>query len=420
MIPMRRIAIPLLIPFSVASAQHAAHEAKRLGSDSLSVMATLLTTTVSPSVAGRSRSELQVTQPMIALRGARFGSALQYVTMLNFERWTMPGGEAVAGIWGEGFIDRRHPHTVAHELMISATRTTGIVSGSIAVGKGFAPFGTDDPMVRPFTKYPANHHLAQVMERIQLVAALRLRKSAAVEAAFFNGDEPLSPTAAPQWNRFGDSRSVRLTVWPVTGLELQGSLAAVRSPEFVRAEGLDHAKLHTSARWTPDGRRLRYLLAEWGRTTEKAGSREIVAYRTGLFEALAAAGPWGIALRAEQTSRPEDERLLDQFRTTRPPNHFTIQGVTRWRVATAQVSRVLPRVRKSTPSVFVEVARASSAPQLRPVLLDPRDISGAATAWHITAGLRVGVGAMAPRAGRYGVAAGPTATNVMLGMLHGH
>ena len=71
--------------------------------------------------------------------------------------------------WGEGFIDRRHPHTYLHELMFSFDDLLGKVDGaarlSLAAGKGFAPFGTDDPMVRPVLRYPVNHHLAQILER---------------------------------------------------------------------------------------------------------------------------------------------------------------------------------------------------------------------------------------------------------------
>ena len=36
---------------------------------------------------------------------------------------------------------------------------------SLTAGKGFAPFGTDDPMSRPVLRYPVNHHLAQILER---------------------------------------------------------------------------------------------------------------------------------------------------------------------------------------------------------------------------------------------------------------
>jgi len=43
---------------------------------------------------------------------------------------------------------------------------------SLAAGKGFVPFGTDDPMTRPFAAYPVNHHLAQILERYVAIAAV--------------------------------------------------------------------------------------------------------------------------------------------------------------------------------------------------------------------------------------------------------
>ena len=87
----------------------------------------------------------------------------------------MPEGELAPGMWGEGFVDRRHPHTYLHELVLAADDLLGAADGatriSLSAGKGFAPFGTDDPMVRPFLRYPVNHHLAQILERAVAIAA---------------------------------------------------------------------------------------------------------------------------------------------------------------------------------------------------------------------------------------------------------
>lgn len=374
--------------------------------DSIAAMGTGLATHVAPAVSRRPRTELLLTQPMAMLRGGRLGGAVQYAVMLNAEHWTMPDGEPVAGIWGEGFIDRRHPHTVLHEVMITAARRLGGARGSLSAGKGIVPFGTDDPMVRPFTKYPANHHFSQILERVQVVGALRYRDRVALEGGVFNGDEPAGPTAAPRWRRFADSRAARLSMWPRTGLELQGSAAFVRSPEFVTGAGLDQHKSSASARWTPAGGALRYVLAEWARTEETYRSRRIIDYGTVLAEAQATHGRVSAALRLERTSRPEEERLIDLFRTARPPNELTIRGVTRWRLLTAQVATVIPVPARLHGSVFLEATHARSSPLLRPILLDPADVIGANSAWHVTAGVRAGIGRMPARVGRYGAAAG--------------
>ncbi|MBC7844693.1 MAG: hypothetical protein H7099_20480 [Gemmatimonadaceae bacterium] len=386
--------------------------------DSVSAMATALVTHVAPAVDGRARTDALLTQPMIALRSSRAASRLQLSAMLNFEHITMPDGEPVAGIWGEGFIDRRHPHTLLHEAMLTANAARGALRASIGAGRGFAPFGTDDPMVRPFTKFPANHHLAQVMERVQVLSAVRVSRFAAVEAALFNGDEPASPTAAPQWKRFADSHAERLTIWPTRALEVQGSMAWVRSPEFIRPDGLDHRKRSISARVTPQRGALEYALVEWARTGEEYRGRPIVAYASVLAEASWRARHWFFAARGEQTTRPEDERLLEPFRISRPPNHLVIQGVTRWRIATVHVARDVPGVSRVGAGIFGEVSRAQSSPRLRPVLLDPRNISGADVAWHLTLGLRLSLGAMPARIGRYGAAACGAATDRMPGMAH--
>lgn len=419
--PVLPLSVLLAFVAPCALAQHHGPDHPASRNDSVAVMATGLMTRVSPAVLREPRTDLLITQPMLAARGTHAGGAFQYTAVLNFERWTMPGGEPVAGIWGEGFIDRRHPHTVWHEAMvIGNVGRHGPVRASLAAGKGFVSFGTDDPMVRPFTKFPANHHLSQIMERVQIVASARVGRRVAIEGTLFNGDEPASPTAAPQWARFGDSRAARLTVWPVETLELQGSVAAVRSPEFIRAEGLDHRKASASARWTPARGGTRYLQLEWAQTDELYRQRAVITYGTVLAEAAWSPAGWMLAARAERTSRPEEERLLDPFRSSRPPNHLILQGMTRWTLATVHVGRPATVRHLDALELFAEATLAHSTPLMHPVLLDPRNISGADVAWHLTAGLRVARGAMSARAGRYGVAAGAPRTQPMLGMAHSH
>ena len=404
----------VMLEASSLRAQSHSHAAR----DSLSVMATGLVTRVAPALAGTPRTEAMVTQPMLILRGGKFGGSLNYAAMLNAERWTMPGGEPVAGIWGEGFVDRRHPHTVVHEVMLTAQRLVRGSRVSASLGRGIVSFGTDDPMVRPFTKYPANHHYAQILERIQVVGAIRLGPRLGLELSAFNGDEPAAPTALPRWQRFGDSRSARLTLWPVDHIEVQGSGARLRSPEFALGGGFDQRKWSASARWSPSSCRVRYVLAEWARNDDRYRAKPVAGYGTALVEALAVHRSVSVALRVERTSRHEEERLLDPFRTARPPSDLTILGITRWRLVTAQLAAALPAFGGMRGSLFVEATRAYSTPLSRPVLVDPANVSGANAAWHLTAGLRLGLGAMPVRVGRYGAAAGGPQTDVGMSMRH--
>ena len=84
--------------------------------------------------------------------------------------------------------------------MLSANDLLGGFDGrgelSLSVGKGFVPFGTDDPIVRPVIRYPVNHHLAQILERAVIIAAAR-HGPAGIEAALFNGDEPERRASGP-------------------------------------------------------------------------------------------------------------------------------------------------------------------------------------------------------------------------------
>jgi hypothetical protein len=117
------------------------------------------------------RTDFHLTQPAAMINVGSPGSRLVLRTTLNFEGITQSDGILTAGGWGEGFIDSRHPHTLLHEAMLSLNfwdvdlGAAGSAAFSISAGKGFAPYGTDDPMARPVLKYPTNHHLSQILER---------------------------------------------------------------------------------------------------------------------------------------------------------------------------------------------------------------------------------------------------------------
>jgi hypothetical protein len=111
-----------------------------------------------------------------------------------------------------------------------------------------------------------------------------------------------------------------------------------------------------------------------------------------------------LGARWERTTRPEEERLLDPFRTVRPHNEFNILGLTEWRTSTASAGvpvragalRLLP---------FTEVARAVPREVVRPSVFQPRAFYGADALWTAVLGVRVGAGTPHARMGRYGVAA---------------
>ena len=391
-------------------------------------------TRASPAVFGRSATDAYLTQPVV-MGGARRGPFALAGT-LDLEGYTLRRGELNAGIYGEGYIDRRHPHTLVHELMMSATTPMARrLRGSLAIGKGFTPYGTDDPMMRPLEKFPVNHHHAQIIERAQILGALAVGSAtryASVEHAFFNGDEPVNPFSTPQWHRVGDSRSTRVTLMPMRGVEFQASRAFVRSPGIIQGGAFDHTQsdislriaradamsmghdanrdMHqdmpmSTSRVTP-----RYLLLEVARTDEGFGSRRVFRYNSMLAEGSFGVGRWQVAARAERTERPESERLLDPFRIASGHIDFQIIGVTRWTVASAHVdapSIALHSAERMDLTPFVEASRSVPVALAKPAVFIPRDFYGASALWMVSVGVRVNarvVGQhMRERMGRYGV-----------------
>ena len=364
--------------------------------------ATLAYTRADPVAGGRSLSELRVVQPVIMAHAGALSHRLRLLATLNLEGLTIPGGELTPGAWGEGFIDRRHPHTYAHELMLAYEHPLGTgarSSISLSAGKGFAPFGTDDPMARPILRYPVNHHLAQILERAVVIAGVRAGP-VMLEAGLFNGDEPERPGQWPRISRLGDSWSGRLTLWPTRHLELQGSRAVVHSPEHRPGAGTDQNKWSLSGRWESriSGARV-YALAEWARTSEANGFF--------VFPSILAEGAWTgehhrLYYRFERTERPEEERVTPT-RSRRPHLENSILGATRWRIHTVgyRYLNLLPRFLAAEPMLEASLGRMQSAGG---GLFDAEGFYGKTSFWTISAGLRVSLGAPMHRMGRYGVA----------------
>jgi hypothetical protein len=362
-------------------------------------------TRAAPVPGGGTLTELKLVQPVATLYWELWGGRAALQGTLNLEGATMPGGELAPGAFGEGWNDRRHPHTYAHELMVVLTdafRAPAGLNWSLAVGKGFVPFGTDDPMHRPPLRYPVNHHWSQILER--WVTALGLASGPLVlEGALFNGDEPEYPAQWPRFRgRFADSWSVRARYRPFAGAEIGLSRARVGSPEHRPGAGPDHFKWNASAslaRKAPHGRIA--ALAEWARNSELGG---LFAFESGLLEAEWAGRRSRAYVRLERTERPEELRTTDLFRSQRPHLEDAIIGITRWSLLTLGYGhrRSVGRGFSAAPVMEVTYARVRS---VGGGLFVPELVYGRNDGWTVAVGLRLAGGSGIGRMGRYGVGA---------------
>ncbi len=372
--------------------------------------------TSDPVPGGGSLSEVTVLQPVLMGQLA-YGPAFRGRMMLDFEGVTMPEGELAMGGWGEGFVDRRHPHTYLHEAMVwGSAPISRVVAGGLAAGKGIVPFGTDDPMSRPFVRFPVNHHLSQIVERAELATGWRIG-IVGLEGGLFNGDEPANPGQWPNMSRFADSWAARVTIWPVRGLEVQGSHASVHSPEHRQGSGLDQSKWSASARLQRlVGRTAIYGLLEWARTEE---GDNIFVFASVLAEGSVLAGRHRFGYRVERTGRPEEERLPDNlFRSPRPLLDNSIVGQTRWTLHTInyalQLSFAQGRfgVQPFVEFTFGVVSDIGGGVFQAEALYGTNDVRG------LTVGMRLDYGGAMGRMGRYGAVAVPD--EQLTGDMHGH
>lgn len=401
------VGLLLAIP-AFARAQHHVHDsASRRASISVSAAATPEVVRATPTAGRRTLTEGYLAHPVVMLHAATAGGGLAMHMMTNFEGLTLSRGELATGVWGEGYVDRRHPHAYVHEAVLSAATATF----SLSAGRGFAPFGSDDPLVRPMVRYPVNHHHAQILERLIVIGAVRA-STLSLEVGAFNGDEPLAPGSPPRVARLGDSWSSRITWRPSlarTAAELSISYASVRSPEDPTAvAGLDQRKWHLSARGereTPIG--LAYGLVEWARTTDYSGARRAFEYGSLLGEGALCGRRGAIAVRVERTDRHEEERLFDLFRTPVPHGETSIIGVTRWTTLGLHLRTRPARwgVLRSTP--FAEGTILRPDPRFPTSVFRPREFYGSTRLWQLAAGVRVRIGSTHHRMGRYGVAQSP-------------
>jgi hypothetical protein len=313
------------------------------------------------------------TQPAIMANVASPGARFVLRTTLNFEELTQEHGELTFGGWGEGFIDSRHPHTLLHEAMLTANLwNVGGGALSLSAGKGFAPYGTDDPMGRPAVKFPTNHHLSQVLERFT-ANALYLKGGWGFEAGLFGGAEPKDAYDFSNIESFGDSWSARVSrrfgdgFGPDAPWELAGSYARIEEAHHGRTAVTELFNTNVRHAQAYDFGTL-YTLAEWSRSRPEAGQGHYAV----LGEALVGIGasrrhqPYA---RVEYATRPEYERHgapgTPEFYRYDHDSHEI--GATRWLIGTlgyGYSSSALPTsVRRSSSCS----ATASAPPAARSI-----------------------------------------------------
>src|SRR2546428_278294 len=68
---------------------------------------------------GAATAEARLVQPVLMVQAGALADRVRLDALADLEGWTIPNGELTAGAYGEGFYDRRHPHTYVHELMVT-------------------------------------------------------------------------------------------------------------------------------------------------------------------------------------------------------------------------------------------------------------------------------------------------------------
>jgi hypothetical protein len=348
-------------------------------------------------------TELYLTQPAVMLNIESPGSRFSIRTTLNFEGLTQPDGELTSGGWGEGFLDKRHPHTLLHEFMLSAN-LWDVAGGalSISAGKGFAPYGTDDPMSRPAVKYPTNHHLSQILERWTVNGAW-INRGWSLEAAVFGGAEPVGPYDFSNIESFGDSWSARVArrfgtgYGPMAESELSASFGRVSEEHDGEAEittlynaAFRHERMYSF------GAVYGLVEASMSEPAEDDG------YFSVLGETKIGLGAHQPYYRIEYATRPEYTRegasgTNEFFRYDHDADAI---GATRWIINVIGYGHELTGYPVSARP-FLEVQHSRVSAERGGI--DPEDLFGRRSFWGLTAGFRVFLGGDPMRMGSYGV-----------------
>jgi len=348
-------------------------------------------------------TELYLTQPAVMFNVESPGSRFTMRTTLNFEGLTQPDGELTSGGWGEGFLDKRHPHTLLHEFMLSANLWE-VAGGalSMSAGKGFAPYGTDDPMSRPAVKYPTNHHLSQILER-WTVSGAYINRGWSLEAAVFGGAEPVGPYDFSNIESFGDSWSARVArrfgagYGPMAESELSASFGRVSEEHDGEAEittlynaAFRHERMYSFG--------TMYSLVE----ASMSEPEEDDGYFSVLGETRISLGAHQPYYRIEYATRPEYTRegapgTKEFFRYDHDADAI---GATRWLINVIGYGHELTGYPVSARP-FLEVQHSRVSAERGGI--DPQDLFGRRSFWGLTAGFRVFLGGDPMRMGSYGV-----------------
>ncbi len=382
--------------------------------------------------------QFRVSQPVGMFNITSPGGRLSLRVTPNLEGVTMESGESTLGAWGEGFIDRRHPHTFLHEAMLSLYFGEGDRAFSISGGKGFAPFGTEDPMSRPVLKYPTNHHLSQILERFTL-NGIALLGPWSFEAGIFGGSEPEDAWDLSNYDSFGDSWSARVTrrfgeetrpgAWAT---ELSASFGMVnhahgddhgddhlhggvlRGSDRIGRAGLRIAAAdHEHADGDEPGTRLANVAARWDRTTEAGRFYALIeasasweeergdGYTSILAELLWNRGRHSPYARLEFATRPEYTRQggigEDFFRYDHDADPI---GATRWTLATLGYGWTA-RAGGISVRPFVELQWAAVEPFRGGI--EPAGLFSDDRLTALSIGTRIYLGGDPMRMGNYGV-----------------
>ena len=349
-------------------------------------------------------TEWYLTQPALMTNLESPGQRVVLRTTFNFEGITQEDGELAFGGWGEGFLDKRHPHTLLHEAMLSVNAwSVGSGDLSFSGGKGFAPYGTDDPMSRPGLKYPTNHHLSQILERWTINGVWRTA-AWSVEAGVFSGNEPEGPSDLSNVDGFGRSWSARLARRFGGGMEGDGRAWELSASYGRVVETHDGARETTrlvngAARMEgAAGAGTLYALVEASHGRPDHGAERFSV----LGELAWTTGRHRPYVRFEEARRPEYARLGPSTSDA----YFTYDhdddpiGTTRWSITTfAYAVDATPG--KVSVRPFVEAQHHRVRADRGGV--EPEALFGSGSFWSISLGARVFLGGGPMRMGRYGV-----------------